>query len=333
MKILKRKFLNVKTKTCHASTVCFYQDEPIFAWFGGTMEGDPDSSIYVQTGKKVHLLVNKHKVPMWNPVLFPFRDKLFLFVKAGIFCDRWQSFIMDISNIFEPHFDLGNVAMEILPAGLNGPVKTKPIFQNGIIYCGSSVETIYDWSSYIESYIYDENNGSFVYVSRSSPLTVPKTLYKDPYGSTRVSKGIIQPSLWVDSKGHLNAFMRSSGGLGRIYYSCSKDDIHEKWSTPAPTKFENPNSSIDTVFFKGRLFLVYNPDVEYRAPLVVSEIEGELLEVVNSVTIKESIAEEELKKTSLTTELSYPYMVEHDGKLHCTYTHGRTKIEYVEIEI
>jgi len=332
MEIKRRKFLKTSTKTCHASTMCFYQDEPIFAWFGGTREGESDSSIYVQVGKKVHVLANSHQIPMWNPILFPFRDKLFLFIKIGIFCDRWQTFIMDISDIFETNFNISNVEMEVLPAGLNGPVKTKPVFHNGVIYCGSSVETIYDWSSYIESYLYDEKNASFVFVSRSSPLTAPKTAYKDPYGHTRVSTGIIQPSLWVDSKGNLNAFMRSSRGLGRIYYSSSQDDIHELWSTPAPTKFKNPNSGVDTVFVNGRLFLIYNPSSDYRMPLVVSEIDNDLFEIIDTVSIKDSFTEEE-KRDIFTSELSYPYMIEHDGKLHCVYTYGRAKIEYVEITI
>ena len=35
MKITNREFLDVNTNTCHASTIAFHNDEPVFAWFGG----------------------------------------------------------------------------------------------------------------------------------------------------------------------------------------------------------------------------------------------------------------------------------------------------------
>ncbi len=322
MKIEERRFLNVNTKSCHAATMAFYKGQPVFSWFGGSREGDPDCSIYLQYNGKVLSLANDG-LPKWNPILFPYNDKLFLFIKSGVFCDRWQTFIMDISNLF----DSGKISgVSMLPAGLNGPVKTKPIVKNGIIYCGSSVETSYDWSSYIESYIYDDSSSSLIFANRTSPLTVPKKVYKDVIGMDKVSLGIIQPSLWVDKNGNMNAFFRSSRGLGSIYYSCSKDEAHEIWSQPSPTKFDNPNSGVDTVYMNNSLYLVYNPSKETRVPLVISKIEDQLFEEIDTLVV-----EKEFKVLVNTQELSYPYMVGNDGMLHLVYTLGRSKIEYVVI--
>ncbi len=218
----------------------------------------------------------------------------------------------------------------MLPAGLNGPVKTKPIVKNGLIYCGSSVETIYDWTSYIESYLYDKKTETLIFANRSSPLTAYKRTYKDSNGVSKHSLGIIQPSLWIDKTGNINAFFRSSRGLGSIYYSYSKDERNELWSQPLPTRFDNPNSGIDTVYMNGNLYLVYNPSKDVRIPLVVSHLEDQLFETMDSITVSDGISEKELVNSN---ELSYPYMIGHDGKLHLVYTRGRSKIEYVIIEV
>lgn len=329
MKILNREFLKVSTPTCHAGTIAFYQDEPIFAWFGGLMEGAPDSSIYVQCRGKTHRFGGKDNVAKWNPILYCCNDNLFLFVKSGQFCDRWNTFVLNISNIFDSNFDIYKVKTDILPAGLNGPVKTKPIDHKGLIFMGSSVETIYDWSSYVETYLYDTNSQSFVYVSRTSPLTTPKTSYNDPYGIRRNTLGIIQPSLWNDRNGNLNAFFRSSRGLGRIYYSHSEDASHELWENPKPTKFLNPNSGMDVVYKNGRLFLVYNPSDTLRFPLDLVELDEHTFEVIEEITIRDKVSESD---KTYSPELSYPYVIDNNGKLHILYTYGRTKIEYCVVE-
>ena len=56
MEIISREFLNTETRTCHASTIEFHKNHPVFAWFGGTKEGLPDSTIYIQYKGKVKSL-------------------------------------------------------------------------------------------------------------------------------------------------------------------------------------------------------------------------------------------------------------------------------------
>lgn len=327
VKIIDRKFLNVSTLTCHASTMAFYQNEPVFAWFGGIREGASDSSIYIQCHEKVFKMDHADQVPRWNPILFSYQDHLFLFVKIGIFCDRWQTLIYDISDIFDEKFNVSKIPYQILPAGLNGPVKTKPIADNnGIIYCGSSVETILDWTAYIESYKFKK--GQFVFHDRSRPLTVPKITYNDLYYGKRQTNGIIQPSLWFDSRGVIHAFFRSSTGLGRIYYSF-KD--HKTWTNPEATDFENPNSGVDTVYTSKKLYLVYNPSELHRYPLVIKQL-NDNFKTVDEITVTD-LEELEKQKKLYSKELSYPYIIENDNKLYLTYTYGRSKCEYVVVSM
>ena len=328
MKIIDRKFLDTTTKTCHASTLAFHRGEPCFAWFGGSREGLPDSSIYVQYKGKIKSLGERVQMAFWNPVLFTIKDELFLSYKIGEFCDRWNGYLLNITDIEEIK-DLNKVKKQIIPAGLNFCVKTKPLYLKEIneLVCGSSVETRFDWASYIESYSYV--NGKFEFLERSQPLTTEKKVYEyesQYYGKVRqLTLGLIQPALWVDKDSVKHAFFRSSRGLGQIYYS---KEVNNIWLDPIPIKHKNPNASVDVVYFDGRLFLVYNPSKELRAPLVINELDEEFL------VVDEIVVQDETKGKTYTKELSYPYMaLGSDNNLHLTYTYGRSSIEYVEVEI
>ena len=334
MKILSRDFLDSKTDTCHAATISFYRDEPVFAWFGGTQEGNTDSSIYIQFKNEILCIGENHSVAYWNPILFTVDNKgeeeLFLAYKRGEFCDRWQTYISNLSSIGDK--DIKVPKPQIIPAGLNFCVKTKPVFDsNRHIICGSSVETKDDWTSYIETY--DYYNGEFILDSRSKPLTVPKHkfVYHHPYHGkvSQITSGIIQPSLWFDKNNILHAFFRSSRGLGKVYHSQkNRSDYAVDWCMPHPIEhLDNPNSGIDTLYINEKLYLVHNPSDTFRHPLVLSELNNDF-EVVDQIEIQY-----ETKGGTSTKELSYPYMVENEGKIHLVYTYGRVKIEYVTIEL
>ena len=128
----------------------------------------------------------------------------------------------------------------------------------------------------------------------------------------------------------MHAFFRSSRGLGKIYHSCrwtKEVDGVDEWSSPALTNFENPNSGVDTIYHNDRLFLVYNPSSEQRSPLVIAELDEDFC------IVDELVVEEKVKEGTYSQELSYPYMVEKNNKIHLVYTYGRCTIEYVTIEI
>jgi len=341
MKITSRKFLNVVTPTCHASTSVYFKNKSVFAWFGGEREGLPDSTIFIQFGSssdsKVYMIGADRIIARWNPILFTHRNRLYLFVKSGEFCDRWQTFLYDITDLNSVDISEKKPLVQLIPAGLNGPVKTKPLVdeETGLIYCGSSVETRYDWTSYIE--VFKMDNGKLEFVYRTPPIVAPKQSYTKGV-STRHSNGIIQPSLWIDDDRKIHAFMRSSVGLDKIYYSSSNlmkdenDFAGFEWSKPEPiAHLENPNSGVDTVFYDGRLFLIHNPDSIYRVPLTLSELDPkDNFKVIDSIVVTDRVPYEEPTHSK---ELSYPYMIEKDGTLILTYTYGRTKIEYVRIKI
>ena len=325
MKIIERRFLTSTTNSVHAASIEFFKGKPVFAWFGGMREGFPDSSIYID-GLDEQYCFNIGNEPQWNPILVNMSDyegdsdeeKLILFSKVGKFCDRWSTIINDISDLdSKKNFS----DYSVLPAGLNGPVKTRPVNYSGNWFFGASVENFMNWTSYLERYeikLVDDfinNPGSCLVES----FLIPSSMPHEKYQTKPSAKGLIQPSLWQDDKGVINAFMRSD--LGFIYH----------WKNfemcALPTKFENPNSGVDTVYDDGSLYLVYNPSKESRIPLLVDKLDEDF-NVVESLVVADSVIDE-----ALTQELSYPYMIEKDGFLHLVYTNGRKKIEYVVIDL
>lgn len=342
MRVLERRFLDIPTPSAHAGSIAFYKGHPVFSWFGGTREGQPDVAIYVNNlngdGQNI-ILGDKDMIPRWNPILVPIDDKLILFEKAGTFCDRWQTFVHNISD-WPNDITKKEIQEEayVLPAGLNGPVKSCPLILNQRLICGSSTETFADWSSYIETYVINKAMPNrLTFMSRSNPLVVEKTTYRDQLsGKVGRTSGIIQPTLWQTGS-ITNAFFRSSRGLGKIYYAMGYEGF-VKWDDPIPTNLDNPNSAVDVVLFDNRLFLVHNPNPLHRRPLILSEITISynqekkecICKTVEQITITDQVDE---KIPLISQELSYPYMIEYAGNLHLVYTYGRSKIEYVVIEI
>lgn len=345
MKITHRETLPTNTASCHASTIEIWNGHPVFAWFGGTREGNADVCIYLYNlndDRKMILLGNEEAIPRWNPILVNLGDRLILFEKAGMFCDRWQTFIHDISkwdaNIAKKEI---RDSQQFLPAGLNGPVKSRPLIKDGRMYCGSSVETIYDWTSYIEEYVISHDG--LHYNNRSAPLVAPiRVKYIDSRtGRNMNSLGLIQPTLWNEGD-DIFAFFRSSKGLGRIYYTKRYWGRNGRtyWHNPNATSLPNPNSAVDVATHNGNLYLVWNPSENERYPLVVSRIKRNGyaqdvdFSVEDTVIISDEINDDNfIEKGCNSPELSYPYMIEHNGQLHLTYTKGRSYIEYVIIDL
>jgi len=328
MKIIETKSLNVITDTCHASTIAYHPitNLPVFAWFGGTAEGAIDTAIYIQYKDDV-IKLKKNPLAHWNPVLFAIDNKLFLSYKVGVFCDSWATCIVEITDIETVDIKELIKKEQDIPAGLNFCVKTKPIIEHNRLFCGASVETRLDWTSYVETWQYrdDKFEDHFEFLDRSFPLTVKKELYTfQNYNIAYTSKtlGIIQPALWMDKTNKIRAIFRSSRGLGNIYYS----EIYDG-AKPQSTVFKNPNSSVDIVNVSDRLFMVYNPSERNRYPLIVSELDNSL-NVVDELTVADMPS-----KDCYSPEFSYPYIIEKNDILHLTYTKERTGIEYVQISI
>lgn len=293
---------------CHASTIV--EAEPgrfLAAWFGGTDEGRPDVKIWLARfdGKQwspPELAAEESGFPCWNPVLFKSKSgTLFLFWKAGRSPETWSGYVRwsaDQGKSFGPP--------EQLPAGLLGPIRSKPIqLLDGTILAGTSVESHRAWACWVERSTDDGKTWR-----RFGPISVPG----HPFG-------IIQPTLFQKANKTLVMFTRSRG----IGYLCRAEsrDGGETWSPARPTKLPNPNSGADiTRTVKGELYLIYNPVQKGRTPLVLGKSvdEGETWKTVHTFEDQPG-------------EFSYPALIQaSDGRLHATYTWNRTHIKHVVVE-
>lgn len=326
MKLLSKELMPVQSgKHAHASSICIKDGKPLIAWFEGSREGAPDVTIKLKYEDRIinfnHNITTSNGVNAhWNPVLFSFKEKTFMFFKLGSFCNRWQTFLSDIT-------DLDNIRTEILPAGLNGCVKTKPIVIDNRIYCGSSVETEYNWTSYIEMYTWNDEDNFFRFSERSAPIFKKPEIKSQNSVKFYPQVGFIQPSLWHDGK-QFNCFMRSYSLLREnqlINYSCSINGLN--WTDPLPTDLPNPNSSVDTVFYKNHLYLIFNPSASERLPLITIKLDQNLM------YIEKLEIEKEAHSGCVSPQLSYPSVIIHEGFLHVTFTNGRNAIQYNIIQL
>ncbi len=290
--------------SCHAATLVeVAAGKLLAAWFGGTREGANDVKVWQSAfdGKswsKPAVAAEEPGFPCWNPVLFK-SDKgtLFLFYKAGRSPMTWSGFVKRSAD--------GGKSWskpDILPAGLLGPIKNKPITFKGSILAPTSVESHRAWCAWVERSTDDGKTWT-----RHGPIQVPGKPH-----------GLIQPTLLPTSKGTLLALCRSRDP--RLICQAESSDGGLTWSPARPTSLLNPNSGIDGVRGSdGRLYLAYNPSRLARTPLCLarSTDDGKSWKVV-------ATAEDALG------EFSYPALIQtSDGKLHLAYTYNRKHIKHL----
>jgi len=308
--------------SCHASTLIecpapgspgsATEGEILAAWFGGTDEGERDVKIWgARRGRegwsKPALLASDPMYPCWNPVLFREERKdgparVWLFYKAGRDPQSWSGF-------FKSSDDEGRTfgAAEILPAGILGPVKNKPLLTpDGEILCGTSVESHGAWASWVD--VLDSTRKTW---RKHGPISVPgKPL------------GIIQPAVVPgDAPGAYRMFTRSSEAIGRICIADSRDG-GKTWTDARPGSLVNPDSGIDAVrLADGRIVLLHNDSARARTPL--------------SISVSKDLGETWKKAADLETErgeYSYPAVIElRAGGVACTYTWQRKRIRFARI--
>jgi predicted neuraminidase len=308
---LKKEFIyeSAPFPGCHASTLVETAPGEIYAaWFGGTDEGAKDVAIWgARRSNGVWSepveLAREPNMPTWNPVLFITRDKtLWLYWKFGNNPRTWtgkRRFSRDAGRTWSDE--------EALPAGVLGPIRSKPfVLPDGSILAGSSVESDKAWAVWMERY-----DAKSRFVSKAGPIEFPG-----------VPMGLIQPSIVRLPDGRLRAFMRSTPAIGKIVYSDSQDQ-GKTWNTPKATELPNPNSGVDAVTLAdGRIALIYNHIGKGRSPLNVAISK-------DGWNFEESIALE-----SEPGEFSYPALIQgQDGALHVTYTWNRKKIRYVRMSV
>lgn len=327
-------FTSAPFTSCHASTIVALHDDSLMAaWFGGSGEGKPDVAIWyarhTAAGWSVPtLLVREPEIAAWNPVLFHTNDgRLWLYYKYGPVAAGWTGARMVSS-------DEGQTwsAPEYLPAGLLGPIRTKPfVGAHGLVVSGSSTESYHAWAVWMERST--DDGKSF---TRIGPYTLPQSdlqaLAGSPIngGNHEVGKmgpeqttGLIQPTVISLGGRHLRFYARGSSNISRICVSDSFDN-GKTWSTPRALEVPNPNSGFDVVrLHDSRFVLIYNPTTEGRSPLALAvSRDGEHFRLFETL-------EDEAGQ-----EFSYPAIIQlADGDLAATYTWHRTRIRYAAIPL
>lgn len=309
-------FTSAPFASSHASNIVELRNGNFLAsWFGGSAEGKPDVAIWGSrlTGGKWSTpfeLVREPDIACYNPVMFYTKDgRLWFYYKFGPHPSSWSAgrrWSDDEGKTWSP--------VQHLPAGLYGPIRTKPlVLEDGTVVSGSSVESYHSWAVWIER---STDHGETF--KRIGPITVPRKL-NDKDTSTY---GIIQPSVISFGHGHLRWYARSTSQIARVCVADSFDN-GLTWTEARPLAVPNPNSGIDVVRLRdGRIVLVYNNTTSGRTPLnlAVSE-DGEHFRMFK--TLEDGPG-----------EYSYPAMIQgRDGDLRITYTWQRKRIRYVRFPL
>ena len=291
--------------SCHASTILeVAPGQLLAAWFGGTDEGEADVAIWLtrHDGRwsAPEKVAEAAGVPCWNPVLFRERatGEVTLFYKAGPSPQSWSGFYRrsgDGGATFGDSY--------LLPAGLLGPIKNKPVqLDDGAILAPSSVESYQAWGCWMER----STDGGRTW-TKHGPISHPD----HPHG-------VIQPAILRRADGSLLALMRSRG-VGQVCSSESRDS-GLTWSPAATVEMlPNPNSGIDAVpMADGRQALVGNPTHLARTPLTLSLSEDDGVTWHIAKVLEDAPG-----------EYSYPAIIQSvDGTLHITYTWRRERIRH-----
>ena len=143
----------------------------------------------------------------------------------------------------------------MLPAGLLGPIKNKPIAgARGEIIAGSSVESY---------------RGLDV-VGRDQRERRPHLDQARPHRGTHRREGEHPAGAWRCSDGRLRMVVRTTERVGRVCLAESTDE-GRTWSIRHTDSLPHPNSGLDAVkLADGRVLLVYNHTPKGRTPLNVA---------------------------------------------------------------
>src|SRR6185312_6091857 len=321
--------------SCHASTIVALKNgELLAAWFGGTAEGAPDVAIWGSRrvdGKwsEPVELEREPGVASWNPVLFHTRDgRLWLYFKVGQSPSQWAA-----GRMYSDDEGRTWSKKDMLPAGLLGPIRAKPlVLADGAVVAGSSVEAYNTWAAWIER---STDNG--VTWKKIGPITISRAVDdaaspapdppKDAPGwaadkGPRKYVGIIQPSVvWLGEK-HLRLYARSRTMASKVAVADSMDD-GLTWTQAHYSDVPQNNSGLDVTRLKdGRIIMIFNNTTVGRTPLNLAiSTDGEHFRVF--ATLEDTVG-----------QYSYPALIQSpDGSLEMTYTWQRKTIKYVHFPL
>eukprot|EP00191_Tetraselmis_sp_GSL018_P013937 CAMPEP_0177584686 /NCGR_PEP_ID=MMETSP0419_2-20121207/4043_1 /TAXON_ID=582737 /ORGANISM="Tetraselmis sp., Strain GSL018" /LENGTH=507 /DNA_ID=CAMNT_0019074271 /DNA_START=1311 /DNA_END=2833 /DNA_ORIENTATION=- len=329
-------------KSHHASTIAeVAPGELLAAWFAGDWEGANNTGIWMARwqdgsgwGPPWEVVSHVGRGAVWNPVLLqvPRSGETILFFKEGDDPLTWAGKLVRSS-------DGGHTwsSPEALPRGITGPAKNKPVvLSDGTILSPSSEEL---GPAELREAAGDPSWFVHLEVSGDGGRTWRRN------GPVRFAGNIIQPSLFVDSKGGVRMLARMTSN------TIKQGDFDEHWHYPHHFRYNDsmivlgvadgkgerfhdvrrtalpcPNSGIDAVRLRdGRVLVVYNPTkYTYRGVLAValSEDDGETwFDVLELERCRKSDIARNL--WTRYPEYSYPAILQaSDGLVHITYTYS-----------
>ena len=349
---------------CHSATLCFAGNGDLLCAFnGGTAEHDPDTKVRLSrkpagsdtwTAPEAVAEPGRERWCLDNPVLFRIPEPgepLMLWYKIRPGYNMKEGGI-DISTIafwearLMRSYDDGRTWSdpEPLPEGFLGPIKDKPVWHDGRLVCGSSVQSKYALIPHRIHFEWSDDRGRTWHWAEpdSVQLSIPCKLRKsgrvgenvdvpadpDRYYGNWLPISSIQPTILIHRDGSLQALCRT--GNGKMSTTWSQDN-GATWSCETLTDIPQNGSGIDAVTLPdGRFALVYN-DFETlpgrsggpRSPLKVA-VSEDGLHWRDVVTLEDDAIK----------EYSYPAVIcDDEGCLHIAYTWRRYRIKYVKVKV
>ncbi len=311
--------------SAHASTLVALPDgSTMSAWFGGTAEGKPDVAIWSSirgagttgTWSAPVELARAPGVPCWNPVLFYVGNRLWLYYKFGPNPSSWtgaRSSSTDNGRSWS--------TPEVLPAGILGPVRTKPLVLDATtIVSGTSVESYHDWAVWIERSTDGGEDWTKIGPIENPPNAPPAAA--PPFTDDPAIHGLIQPTVLSLGGKHLRLYARATQTIGYVTVADSFD-AGLTWGRARTLNVPNPNAGIDIVRLRdGRFVLIYNDSARQRTPLSLAvSNDGEHFR--RFATLENAPG-----------EYSYPAIVQASGgDLEMTYTWQRRRIRFADLPL
>ena len=315
----------------HASTICQAPDGTLLvAWFGGSLEGADDVSIYLSrnsgAGWSPIVEVNKgiredsKDYACWNPVLFTASSgTIYLYYKissiqysvdpAG-YHNWWGCYQTSVDN------GVTWSARQWLPTStytylanfgthLTGPVKNKPLeLPNGKLLCGSSTETD-AWRVHLETGAAGNWTGS---ISVTGPITS--------------SLGIIQPT-FLHTPGYDTIQMICRNESGNYPYRAWSYNTGQTWTSATALTGITAIVGLDGVTLSnGKHVLAHNP-AGARYPL-------RLASCLDGTTWSDVLTSLDVNGTN---NMDYPSIIQsRDGRIHIVHSWGRSAIKHLVLD-
>jgi predicted neuraminidase len=312
----------------HGSSILEAEPGVLLAtWNGGPGSGKTNTDMKKNVGVYVarcekgvwsepKLVVPAPETRCWNPILTRLPSgEILLFYRTGLDPRRFVGMLIRSTD-----GGLDWSAPEVLPAGIYGPTRTKPIVtKEGMLICGSSMESGEPTAEYkaTSCWIEMSEDGGRNW-KKYGPIEIPGERF-----------GALEPALFYDLNGNLRMVCRDRahkvGREGFIWTATSLDG-GKNWTPLQKTSLPNPDAAIDVVSLdKGRILLCYNDSQTNRYPLslALSEDGGEKWQKICDIEKHSG---------------EFPAMIlTSDGLVHITYAieegkSGQRRIKHIALD-